>query len=359
MARTKIMVAVVLMVMLAAVGWYFAQREAPSRAAAGNPSAGNEASASVKTQLLQKKAFPIQLIAYGEVTTGKIEGVSFPRAGQVSSLLVTQGQIVKRGTPLASLASDPNVQMAYNQAANAVRYAQAELKRNRELFDLQLATQSQVDNARKMLQDAQANLAAQRQFGGNIRSATVTAPFDGVVTALSVAQGDRIKPGATILQLGHTDALRVQLGIEPEDGRLIKAGMPVTLSPVQNDRQTMQAAITRIQGLVDPKTRLINAMVVLPVQSARLLVPGMRVRAVIHAGQHEAWVLPRQAVLADDKGNYIFQVANGKARRVEVAKDQESQGLVAVSGPVNPDQPVVVLGNYELQDGMNVREGAQ
>lgn len=359
MTRTRIVIVVVVTAILVTAGWYLSQRRTTSQAAAENPSAADKVSALVKTLPLQKQALPTQLIAYGEVTTGKVEGVSFPRAGQVSRLLVTQGQLVKRGTPLATLASDPNVQMAYNQAANAVQYAQGELKRNLELFELQLATQSQVDNARKTLQDAQANLAAQRQLGGNINSATVTAPFDGVVTALSVAQGDRIQPGATILQLGHTDALRVQLGIEPDDGRLVKAGMPVTLTPVQNDKQALQAAITLVQDMVDSKTQLINAMVVLPVQSARFLVPGMRVRATIHAGQQEAWVVPRQAVLTDDKGDYIFQVANGKAHRVEIAKGEENQGLVAISGSFNPNQPVVVLGNYELQDGMDVREGAQ
>ncbi len=48
--------------------------------------------------------------------------------------------------------------MTYNQAVNAVNSARGELKRIEELFSLQLATQSQVDNARRALQDAQANL---------------------------------------------------------------------------------------------------------------------------------------------------------------------------------------------------------
>jgi len=359
MTRTRTTITIVAVIALIAAGWYFFQREPAGQAAADQQSAKKEPSALVKTEPLRKEALPIELIAYGEVATGKVEGVSFPRAGQVSRLLVTQGQLVKRGTPLATLASDPNVQMAYNQAANAVHFAQGELKRNQELFTLQLATRSQVGNARKALQDAEANLAAQRKLDGNISSATVTAPFDGVVTALSVAQGDRLQPGATILQLGHVDALRVQLGIEPDDSRMVKTGMPVTLSPVENQQQTLQAAITAMHGLIDPKTRLIDALVVLPAHRDRFLVPGMRVRAVIHVGQHEAWTLPRQAVLTDDKGDHVFQVTNGKARRVAVSREQESQGRVAISGALDPTQPVVVLGNYELQDGMRVREGTQ
>lgn len=366
MTRKGIFITIAAIVILAGIAWYSFHKASSSQPAADHSSqAASEPVALVKTQPLQKRILPTQLTAYGEVTTGKVEGVSFPRAGQVSQLLVTQGQQVKRGTPLATLASDPSAQLAYNQAVNAVHYAQGELKRQQELFALQLATQSQVDNARKALRDAEATLAAQEKLGGNVASATVRAPFDGVVTALSVAQGDRLQPGATILQLGHTDSLRVQLGIEPDDSRRIRAGMPVTLAPVQNDQQRLEATITQMHDLIDPKTQMVNALIVLPVQSARFLVPGMRVKATINAGQQEAWAVPRQAVLTDDKGAYIYQVDAGKAHRVDVRQGQESgeeqngQGFVAISGPVNPALPVVVLGNYELQDGMRVREGAK
>lgn len=359
MTKKRIMLAAVAALFLGVAGWYFYGRESGTVATGNKQAPKQEPIALVKTLPLRKQALPVQLIAYGEVMAGKIEGISFPRAGQIARLLVTPGQQVRQGTPLATLNSDPNAQMAYAQAANAVKYAQGELERIRELYDLQLATQSQVGNANKALQDAKANLAAQQKLGGNVGSATVTAPFSGVVLALSVAQGDRIQPGGTILQLGRTDALRVQLGVEPGDAHLVKAGMPVTLSPVQSDEQKVQAAVSLLHGLVDPKTQLINALVILQGRATRFMVPGMRVRATIHAGQHDAWTVPRQAVLTDDQGDYIFQVADGRARRVKVTRIQESRDLAAINGPVTPGQPVVVLGNYELQDGMNVREGAR
>jgi len=362
MNKRKLALSLLVLTVLAGVGWLLYQRHAASNQA---PSASNQSNATqegsvlVKTQPLQIEPVTDTLTVYGDVMTGKVESISFPRAGQVSRLLVLQGQRVKQGTPLATLVSDPSTQVTYNQAVNAVNSARGELKRNEELFSLQLATQSQVDYARKTLQDAQATLDAQRKLGGELGSATVTAPFDGVVTALAVGQGDRIQPGATILQLGHTDSLRVQFGIEPNDSRLVKVGMPVILASVQNGQQTVSAAITQMQDLVDPKTQLINAMVVLPVQSAILLVPGMRVKGAIQVSEHKGWAVQRQAVLTDDQGAYIFQVSQGRARRVNVSKGTESQDLVAISGAMDTSLPVVVLGNYELQDGMKVREGAQ
>jgi len=356
MTKKKTLSAIVAVAIAACASGYFLHGSASTPPQSSMP---DDTSTLVRTQALQKQMLQSHLDVYGEVTTGKVEGVSFPRAGQVSNLLITQGQMVKRGTPLVTLTTDPNVQMAFNQATSAVAYAQAELKRTQNLFSLQLATQSQVDNAWKALQDAETNLQAQKKLGGDVTSATVNAPFDGVITALSVAQGDRIQPGATILQLGHTNALRVQLGLEPNDAHQIVTGTPVTITPIQDEQHSVKARVAFTQDLLDPKTQLINAVVFLPVQVDQRLVPGMKVRASLETGQREAWVLPRQAVLSDSKGSYIFQITNGIAHRVDVAKSQENGNQVAITGPITDNLPVVVLGNYELQDGMKVREGAQ
>lgn len=339
--------------------WVVFRTPSASPAAAGAPAAGAGApSALVKTAPLAQRNLSDVLAAFGEVTTGQVVAISFPRAGQVSRLLVLPAQRVSSGTPLATLTSDPTAKLAYTQAVSAVDFARGELRRNQELFSLQLATQSQVDAARKALQDAEANLETQRKLGGDVGSATVTAPFDGVVTAVAVAQGDRIQPGAVILQLGHTDVLRVRLGVEPDDSHLVRVGMPVTLSPVDDRSKSVSASIAENQGLVDPKTQLIDAVAVVPATAgATFLVPGRHVRAAIAVGQHLGWAAPRAAVLSDAGGSYVFQVAGGKARRVNVTPGEESQGMVPISGGLDPRLPIVVLGNYELQDGMQVREG--
>jgi membrane fusion protein, multidrug efflux system len=321
------------------------------------PAAPTAPTALVKTEPLQQRSLTDSLTAFGEVTTGQVVAISFPRAGQVSRLLVVPAQRVKRGTALATLTSDPNAKLAYTQAVSALDFARGELRRNEELFALQLATQSQVDASRKALQDAQANVAAQRQLGGDVGVATVAAPFDGVVTAVAAAQGDRLQPGAAILQLGHIDVLRVRLGIEPDDFHLVQVGMPVTLSPVDDRTKSVSASITESQGLVDPKTQLVDALAEVPGAGASFLVPGMHVRAVIKVGQHRSWAVQRAAVLTDTNGAYVFQVSGGKAHRVNVTAGDESQGLVAISGGIDPRLPVVVLGNYELQEGMQVRQG--
>lgn len=321
--------------------------------------AADNVNALVVTQPVQQQSLAQTMEAFGEVATGKPDSLSFPQAGQVTTLAVVAGQQVRRGDLLARLASDPNAVSAYAQAANAVGFAQRELKRQQELFSLKLATRSQVDAARKQLEDAQAALAAQARLGGASAGAELRAPYDGIVTSLAVAQGDRIVAGTTVVQLGRTGRLRVLLGLEPARSTQVRPGMPVTIRPILNGAKPFEATIATVGNVVDAKSLMVPAIVELSAAGHLELVAGTRVQASIQLGVHDAWAVPRQSVLNDDRGDYLFQVQAGKAHRVDVTKVNENGQTYGVDGGLNGQLPVVVQGNYELSDGMAVREGAQ
>lgn len=341
---------------MAGAGWYWFQHGTLKPAKAG--AKREEVSALVGTETLRKQPLLSTLRVFGEVQPARLIGISFARPGQVARVNVIPGQRVRQGTELATLSSDPGTELNYAQANNALGFAQREFERMQGLLSLQLATTSQVDAARKAVVDAQASLAAQKKLGAGAGTSGVTAPFDGVITTITVAQGDRVQPGAPILQLGVTDSLRVQLGVEPDKSRLIRAGLPVRLAAVQDATKEMLTKVANVQDVVDPKTQLVNVIAILPPELAREFVPGMRVQATIELGHQEALAVPRLAVLTDEKGAFLFQVENGRARRVAVSKTIESGDLIGVEGKVALTLPVVVVGNYQLQDGMAVREAA-
>jgi membrane fusion protein (multidrug efflux system) len=272
---------------------------------------------------------------------------------------VLPGQALHRGDVVATLVSDPAAQTAYAQAASALAFAQRELRRNQDLLALQLATQSQVDSASRQMQDAQSVLDAQRKLGGAQGTAQLLAPFDGVVIATVAAQGERVQAGAAVVQLGRNDTLRVQLEIEPTLSAQLHRGMPVTISVAQDKALRVTSTIAEVQHLVDPKTQMVGAVVLLPAGRQAGLLSGMRVQAAIELGERQAWSVPRQAVLTDDQGAYLYQIAKDKARRVNVSKLLENGTALGVDGKLDASLPVVVLGNYELQDGMSVRGDAR
>ncbi len=314
--------------------------------------------APVQTQPLSQHDLVETLTGYGMVSINPVGvvNINFPRAGQVMQLLVTQGQVVKRGMPILQFDTSPMNSVSYAQALSEVNFARSELKRVQGLVEQQLATQSQLARAQKALSDAEAALAAQHKLGTGIKHELIKTPFDGIVSALNVAPGERIQAGTSALQLARLDTLRVLLGIEPEDINKVKAGMAVLLTPVFNTEQSIEGVVREVHGMINPQTQLVDVAVSLNAKQGVHLIPAMRVRGVIILNHQRGFAVPRQAVLRDAQGAYIFVVRHGRACRINVETGIESSGFVGIAGPFKKDDRVVSLGNYELQDGMAVQE---
>lgn len=365
MKTSTIVIGALAVLLAAGAAWHLhgaAGVAAPAADSADSADNADKASVLVKLQPVSRQAQARTIEAFGEIATGKPESLSFPQPGQLLRLPVLLGQRLRRGDPVAVIGTDPATVAAYTQAANAVGFAKRELQRQQDLLKLQLATQSQVDAARKQLEDSRALLSAQARLGGAHASVTLTAPFDAVVTALPVAQGERVAAGAPVAQLGPTGHVRALLAIEPARSAALQPGMAVTLTPLldaDKDVNPITARLLEVGGMVDPKTQMVSAVAELPPGQAAGIAAGTRVQAAIKTGEQEAWSVPRQAVLSDEQGSYLFQAVNGHAHRVAVTVAGESAQSYGVTGPLDPRLPVVVLGNYELHDGMRLREEKQ
>ncbi|MDA8093894.1 MAG: efflux RND transporter periplasmic adaptor subunit [Betaproteobacteria bacterium] len=330
-----------------------------SAAAASLAVAGQGVTALVETTLIAHERFPVTVHAYGEVMpgVGRTVHLSIPRAGRVSQVRVTLGEVVRQGEPLLDFTTAPASEAAYRQAVAAVAFATDELARKKQLLGEKMATRSDVAMARRALSDARSTLRAQEKIGAGRGRTTLRAPFSGVITALAVKSGDRVQASSVLMQIARDGALLATLGVDPEEARKVRPGAPVEIVSSFDSRQRLEARIDTIHGVIDPQTRLVDCTAQLPAQDGFL--PGTPVHAIITVSRRPAWVVPRSAVLRDLQGAYIFQVAHGRAHRVDVKTGFETDAQTAITGAFDPRLPVVIVGNYELTDGMRVRERAR
>lgn len=314
----------------------------------------------VQTAPLVRKTLPVQMTTYGTVQpdTGNTVHVVVSRAGQVARLVVAPGQEVHRGQKLFEFATGAATLLGYEQAASAVKFARTDLARTRELFAEKLATNAQVAASEKTLSDAQDALQAQRRIGAGTATQWIVAPGDGVVTEVNAKVGDRLDPGGTVLQLTERGAVQIMLGVEPEQVGKLHAGMPVTITSVFDSAHPVSGHVDSVHGMIDPRTRLVDAVVRMEGKAAEGLLPGMSVEGVITLGTVTGFVVPRRAVLSDDDGLYVYQVKDGKAVRVGVKVLLDTGDVYAIDGKLDPAIKLVTLGNYELSGGQAVREEA-
>ncbi|MEA1671809.1 efflux RND transporter periplasmic adaptor subunit [Nitrospirillum sp. BR 11163] len=310
----------------------------------------------VRAAPLVRQVVSVTVGGYGTLTpdSDALVNVSFQRAGQVARVLVRPGQPVARSTPLVDLATDPTAAAGYAKARSALTFATGELERARALRDQHLATNSQVAAAEQAERDARSALEAEQRLGTDHTTETLAAPFDGYVDSIPVALGDRIQPGAPVVRLGRGAGVRVVAGVDPTKITAVKVGQPVTVTPLLGTGAALNGTVAGIAGMLNPTTRLVDVTVVLEAGSGAL--PGTPARIAVITDRHDGYVVPRQAVLTDAEGAYLFQVAGAKARRVGVETGVEGPAGTEVSGDtLDPKLPVIILGNYGLEDGAVVK----
>ena len=295
---------------------------------------------------------------YGIVATSEdaVIGVSFLHPGQISRLRVRPGEVVKASEVLLELSTDPSATLGYQTAVAALDFAKRDLARTKTLLAQHLATNAQLAAAQKAVEDAIAAVEVQRKLGNDRDTEVITAPFNGYVTALTVALGDRVQPNTTVLKLAPTDRVQVTVGLQPEDAARVQAGMAAEVVPVFTPDSRLSGVVRSATGTINPATKRVDVWVEL-LAAEQELVPGTAVSVEIVLEQHIGWVVPRDAVLRDGKGDYIFQVTGSKAERVPVKTGIETDKYTEIIGHIDTRRPIVTVGNYELQDGMAVREG--
>jgi RND family efflux transporter MFP subunit len=315
----------------------------------------------VTTATPAQAAFHDTIEAWGSAAADpqRVRAISLAHGGQVVALQVAAGQAVKRGDPLLTITPDPAARSAYQQAQSALTLATGELERTEQLATQRLATQSQVAAARKSLADARSAFDAQRALGAGDAREVVGAPADGVVSALSVGLGDRFAANAPLLDFMPAHALVAQLGVQPENAAALQAGMTVQLHSVYGDTASFTGTLRMIGQSIDPQSHLLEARVELPAEASARLVAGAPLDARIRVADFTAWSVPRAAVLHDEHGDYLFQIENGHAKRVDVKLRSAQGDPVGVDGPLDAKAKVIVLGVYELDDGDAVRESAR
>jgi RND family efflux transporter MFP subunit len=300
--------------------------------------------------------------------------------GYVQEIKYQDGMPVKKGTPLFVIEPEPyKVKLEQAQAAEegakaTLVNAEAEFQRQKELQAKDVSTQANLDKARANRDTAHANvLQAQANTETaeiNLSYTTVSAPFDGVVTARKVSVGELVggdQPNelATIVQL---EPIWVWFNLSERDIQKVRAnlseqGLNITQLvgkvPIEVGLQTETGYPHK--GLLDYASPSVNQSTgTLQVrgvfENAKFsLLPGYFVRVRVPMRERPALLVPDVAVGSDQGGRYLL-VLNAdnvvEQRRVELG--QTFGQMRQVESGLKPDERVVVAGIQDAIPGQKV-----
>lgn len=281
-------------------------------------------------------------------------------AGYLKVLNVDKGDAVSAGQLLAEievpelLADEAQFKAEADvERGNYERMAEARRK------SPDLVVPQTVDDLKGRAEIAKAKLQRTETL---LQFARITAPFAGVVTARYVDPGAFI-PAATsgstpqsaaILTVMDFNRLRVQMYIPEAEVPFIRNGLATTLTVEELPGRTFHGTVTRFSNALDESTKTMLTEIELP-NGDHALRPGMYATVRLDVQQKlNALLVPREAVVVEKAGSFVYTVTNGKAHKVPVHTGFNDGVNVEIMDGVGGGEPVILVGKQTLTDGQPV-----
>ncbi len=320
----------------------------------GEEAVNGKSAAPVRVAVVETTPAVESLRAVGVLAPADEVRLAFKTGGLVDAIHVEQGQAVRKGQVLATLADD-EVASAVAQARAVADQAVRDLDRGRALLADEVATREQVEDLTTANAVAQAQL---RTALFNARHARIEAPADGVVLRRLAEPDEQIAPGQPVLVVGNTDGGWIVRAALPDRAVVqLESGQAAEVTFDAFPGRRFDATVIEIAAASDPQTGTYEMKLSVDPAGARF-VQGLTAKVVIADADADAVaVVPVTSLLeADGRIAAVFVVAEGGiARRVSVETGRLFGERIEVLKGLSPGDRVITEGAAWLDDNDAVR----
>lgn len=233
----------------------------------------------------------------------------------------------------------------YISAQNSYKAAQKSLQIAQEG-----PTKEQINTQRTRVQQAQAQLKTAQL---NLAKTSLTAPFDGVVTAVHAEEGEMVgtQPVLNILDLS---AIEIETYVSEKNINKLAVGQKVAVN--------FNALTERLAGQIKNISPALNSQeqgfpLKIEVENEEgLIKSGMYAEVKMETARSKGnLVLPKQALLRENGSSYLFILTDGKAVKKEVKTGLTTVNKVEILSGIESGTKVITQGAERVTDGYEVR----
>ena len=310
--------------------------------------------ASVFVQPVAEREFAVRIEALGTLEPNEMVDLTLNTADRVQSLYFEDGQRVRKGKTLLSLAQREQLALTEAADANAEEAAQ-QLGRIERLAARNAVSQSELDEAQRDVNAANAQLrAVQSRQSDRI----LVAPFDGILGFRQVSVGSYVRPGDTVARLIDDSEMNLEFTVPSTLLRSLTLGTKVVAKTDDLPGARFDGEITAIDNAIDPVSRSIRVRATLP-NPDRILISGMFMEIVLTADPRTSLAIPEESVQPIGPKTYVFKTQDndGKlsAKRVEVKLGALESGYLEVLSGLTSADKVITEGVIRVRDGSPIK----
>ncbi|TVU62913.1 efflux RND transporter periplasmic adaptor subunit [Vibrio atlanticus] len=316
---------------------------------------------------LEPLAHQAQKSFTGKLQSSETAGVAFRVPGTIQNILVSTGDTVVKGQPLAEL--DPHdyqvaleeLQARALEAKSAHKLAKAELARVQQAIDDNAIANVNLDRAISGYERSEAAVKVVeqniRRAKDTIRYTQLLAPFDGIVASSNFDKYEQVLPGISVFTIHNPDQLEVTIDV-PEN--LIHKFSPEQQSQISwyGSKQDLTAYASEISTQPHPIKQTYSVTYRLAplddTQLSRQLLPGKAVTLSTQLGEiSNNFCLPYSAIVNQSGIEQVFTVENEQAQGVMVNVVSFNKNSACVESTLKDGDYVVVSGSQYVIEGQH------
>jgi len=272
-------------------------------------------------------------------------------SGLVEAVEAEEGDQVTQGGVLVRL-DDDRARLESEESEVNYHHLESRFNRTQEMYRRKLISTQDYED--QLLQLEQSRLRRDKASLA-LTHTVIRAPFSGVITARQVQVGGRVAPGGKLFDLVKLEDMIARVFVP---GRYLMAVKPKQRAVCESEfleGMSFEGYVKRISPVVDPKSGTFKVTIGLR-DRWRHLRPGIFVNVRIITDTHaDAVLVPKQAIVYDGGDQYVFVVEDSTATKIRLDAGFENSQYVEALSLIEPDTPVIVVGQNGLKDQARVK----
>lgn len=292
----------------------------------------------------------------GVVVPADLTPLSFRVSGELKTILVHEGQKVKKGQLLAQLDSR-KIEQQLNDASVQFQLAVKQQQRGRDLLSNKMVSQSEYDElkANRQLMEYQYQAAKDQ-----LKYTKLVAPFDGYISTVAKKSFESVGPAEEIVSVYRNDVVRVLIGVSDTVLAMLDPSNASSQYKVNTqfsgDPRQFVTSYYEHSSEPAPNSKAFEIILQMPQVEPEIL-PGTSASLDVDlpALQQlftQSYQVPMTALDAGRKDNefYLWKVVNSQTVKVPVQVTQINNDGAVVIGNINAQDIIVTSNLRRLRD---------
>ena len=310
--------------------------------------AANKKSLLITTAAAKKGEFTHYVEVTGSVLSKKNVSISSETVGRILDVPAIEGMRVSKGQVLATIDAE-SIQRNIEELENNLSLARTVFEKQERLWKQKIGTEIQYLEAKNRKEGLEKSLASIKT---QLSKAVVKAPFNGTVETVRVRVGELVQPGTPMFQFVGESDLFIEADISESYVGVLSKGDSVEVS-FPSINKVMKTKVSAIGSIINPNNRTFKVEVFLP--NIPEVKPNMiSVLKIQDYKNKESVIVPTHLILADNRGDYLFTVENGVAKKKYIKRGYTFADETEVVEGLTGIETLVDKGFREVGDNFSV-----